>query len=232
MRAIIRAVAVLLPVLALCIQPTSGFAHERPTGKALVFGVGSSFSINSFNGGTVAYQQYLRDDLAWRLTLEVGLDRDDTTFTGEYESDFTDAYSEPDEEWDYSISLCSEWLTYRGSKVALYYGGGPRAAYTNTLDSYEIFDFWDEGVRVYRTEYYDRSLHLGITGVLGVQWTPASWCSLHAEYRVVAGYVSEVDGRLHEDVWPDGEGTRDDVQTTQGIEFDSLDVSVGLSIYF
>lgn len=223
---------VLLSILALCLLQTPALADARPTGSALVFGVGSNFRIDSFNGATVAYQRDLRGDLAWRFSVTIELDSGETEYSGEIESESPNTYSEAGDEWDHTISLCSEWLTYRGSEISLYYGGGPRVSYTNWLHSYRSFGFSGGYVNDWNHENSGQSLHLGVTGILGVQWTPVRWCTIHAEYRVVAGYVSESTGTRRWEAYSSNPYTLEEDRTTQGFELDPLGVRVGLSIYF
>ncbi len=224
--------ACLLSLLFVFLQPDACAAYGRPTGSALVFGLGGTLTITRFDGASVAYQTYLRENLAWRLTVGLDLSVDDTDLNGEGTGVTPGSYTETLEEWQHTVSVSSEWLTYRGSEVSLYFGGGPHALYQTWRREDADFIFYPDGMREYHIDRSGRSLSLGVVGVLGVQWSPANWCALHAEYRVVAAYVAASTTSVHERVSPPESYTYDECRTTEGFELESRSVSAGLSILF
>ncbi len=225
-------VACALLFSVLCLLPALSVAGERPAGTALQFGIGSSFSLSDFGGATICYQRFLSKDLALRLgaTIELAYDTQEETAegTGQYDGSSSGAL----EEWDNKASLSCEWLVYRGSDVSLYFGGGPHVSVATKQDAYSSFSFSSDAISYRSTRYRNRSLGLGATGVVGVQWAPAAWCALHVEYRAVAAYVMEEDSEFQERTGGSDDYTRDEICTSSGVEFDSEGVRAGVSIYF
>jgi hypothetical protein len=112
---------------------SSATTASRPDGQAIQFRVGSNFTLSHFDGTTLAYQRFIRRDVAWRLSLGVDLRHDSGEISEQRAGDDSFEGSSDISEWDHEISLSSEWLTYRGDRVAVFLGGGPRVSY----DSYQ-----------------------------------------------------------------------------------------------
>ncbi len=221
----------LLLFAVLCLQPATGVAGERPTGNALQFGVGSGFEPSSFMEGTISYQRFLSTDLALRLgaTIEVysGTMEHAAQGTGEYEGSDSEAFHT----WNDSVSLSCEWIVYRGSDVSLYFGGGPHTFYRSMEYGESRFRPYDDAIR-WRDRTRKMSFGLGASGVIGVQWAPAEWCALHAEYRAIAAYINGTVIEYWDEVGGTYKNTRTTKRTSNGVEFDSKGVRAGVSIYF
>ena len=202
-------------------------AVNRPDGQAIQFGIGSSFNLSNFDGATIAYQRFLRPDLAWRLSVGADLLHDSGDMserrTGEHGFDESTDFSE----WNHEISLASEWLAYRGDQVAVFFGGGPRISYLSRRDEYSYYSM--EAWHLRRSD--SESFGAGFQGALGIQWAAADWLALHAEYGARCTYSHEVREQVQ---WTEGEDEDYHRETTtfDRLFLDSRGVRFGLSAYF
>ena len=222
----ICALAVLCALLA--VTSTCTAAPNRPLGQAIQFGIGNSFNLRSFGASTLAYQRFVGRNVAWRLSL--GLDvqydsgKDSELETGHYEVDG----SFDTTEWHHEVSLSSEWLVYRGERVSVFYGGGPRISYySDQDDSWNSTSSGEWRFRRHIRENYG----IGLQGCAGVQWAATDWLVVHAEYGVRCMYLHFVDEYIRTETGEDG-GTYVETDEFDRIELDSRGVRFGLSAYF
>jgi hypothetical protein len=219
-------------VVAACclvtVCPRSGSAAaSRPNGQAIVFGVGNYLRPTHLDGTTIAYQRFVSRDVAWRISLGADLRHDMSEASGQQTGEDSYRGSYDISEWDYNVSLSSEWLVYRGEGVSLFFGGGPRVAYTSRQDA-----SWDVGTNYWWAERIrDDSFEAGLEGCLGVQWAAAGWLALHAEYNLRCMYTHKK--RDYE--WARGSDeflSELDTRKTDGFLLDSRGVRFGLSVYY
>lgn len=201
-----------------------------PTGQAIQFSIGSSFRLGAFEGGTISYQRFIGDRVAWRLGLTVDANYSaveyEETAVGDVEMDGSIDLTD----WSSSFSASSEWLLYRGSTVSMYFGGGPRVSYSTRQDEYaRFYPDDDESWRAERVR--GTGLGIGAGGIVGVQWAPADWVALHAEYRVNAMYRHETFERTTAEGGSDNY-VREATDTVNRFVLDSTGVRFGLSMYF
>jgi hypothetical protein len=143
---------------------------------------------------------------------------------GDY--DFDGSFKTTD--WNHSISLSSEWLVYRGERVAVFYGGGPRISYYSDQD--DDWYFSSSGEQRFRRRSAE-SYGAGLQGCAGVQWAATDWLAVHAEYSVRCMYLHVVEEYIRSESGDDGYSS---VETNEfnRIELDSRGVRFGLSVYF
>jgi opacity protein-like surface antigen len=214
---------------------TSAAEGGRPDGQAILFRVGSSFTLGSFDGATLGYQRFLGQDVAWRVILGIDLRYDNVEESEEHAGDGNNHNIDESldySEWGHEISISSEWLKYRGDRVSVFYGGGPRVSYSAYRDDGIEFYTSSGNWRFYRTN--SKTYRVGLVGCFGVQWAATDWLALHAEYRVLCSYSHRVydterlvTNEENEEYDYDREGT-----VTDGFLLDSLGVRFGLSAYF
>jgi hypothetical protein len=208
-----------------------GAAAERPGGQAIQFGIAGNFTLGNFAEATLAYQRFISPDVAWRVGLGVNL--------GYEQSDISVKRTEPaepspfsgsrdGEEWNHTVAVGSEFLWYRGSAVALFFGAGPRVSYA----TYQ-YDYWDYDVYAGDWSHFrerNGDLAAGVQGCLGVQWAAVKWLALHAEYDARAMYHRRV---YEDDLFYPGNPAEhsNDKTTTDEFLLDSRGVRFGLSVY-
>ncbi len=223
---VIRVLVVLCALLAAASTCTA--TTNRPLGQAIQFGIGSSFSLRDFGGSTLAYQRFVGRNVAWRLSLGLDLQYDSgkesEQVTGEYDIDA----SFDTTEWRHLVSLSSEWLVYRGERLAVFYGGGPRISYYSDQDD----DWYSASGGEWRYWRYSReSYGVGLQGCAGVQWAATDWLAVHAEYSVRCMYLHVKEEYVRAETGDDGYSS---VVTDEfnRIDLDSRGVRFGLSVYF
>ncbi len=224
---------IALVLIALCVSSAPASAVGRPMGRALQFGVGGSFKLESFNGTTFAYRRSMSPNVDLRLGASVDLEYQsgDETATGTGTNSGED--SAPLEEWNNNVRLRCEWIAHRGSEVSFYAGGGPQLSFAHSQYVSTDFYFSDDGedaVRHYKTR--NAEYGIGVGGVIGVQWAPVEWCALHVEYRAAAGYTRGEYRHYSDRDGGSNEYTRVESEIADSFEFDSQGVEAGLSIYF
>jgi len=205
-------------------------AVERPRGQALQFRITNYLTLDEFEGATLAYQRSLSSELALRLSVDLGLQRDTGDVSYEYSNDEDGAYSDEEFSRQYSVAVSVQWLRYRGEEVALYFGGGPRV-------SYSLWEFTDWGYYTWGTQKVEScqtTYELGLEGCIGVQWAATEWLAVHAEYVTMLTYwhseAEEERWRFEE--WEDPEEYRISTSSVDGVSLDSTGVRFGISIYF
>jgi hypothetical protein len=176
---------------ALVLLPSSTVAAGRPDGQAIQFGIASYFRLSNFDGATLAYQRFLRRDFAWRLSLGVDLRDDDGEVSEQRTGERAVDGSSDIAEWNHAFSLSSECLAYRGDRVSVYFGGGPRISYSSRQN--EGGYFYPEYSRFSR--YAEESFGGGLQGCVGIQWVADDWLTIHAEYSVRCMYSHIVEKR-------------------------------------
>jgi hypothetical protein len=208
--------------------PGSGSAApSRPDGQAIQFQVGYYFTLSNFDGTTLGYQRFIRRDVAWRVSVGADI-RHDSGETSEQQTGATSFDGSGDiSERSYAITLASELLRYRGDRVSVYYGGGPRISYTSGQS--ESWAFYVDEERF--TRYTDTSYGVGLQGCIGIQWAAVDWLALHAEYHARFTYEHIVDEyeRTETGEYP---YSRTETVKTDRFFLDSRGVRFGLSAYF
>ncbi|MBC8450787.1 MAG: hypothetical protein ISS31_09155 [Kiritimatiellae bacterium] len=232
-----RHVILMIRVLCACLvlPLTSAAAGGRPDGQAIQFRMGSYFTLNSFDGGMLAYQRFVARDVAWRVSLGIDLRYDNVEQSEEHAGDGNNHNIDESldySDWGHEISISSEWLKYRGDRVSVFFGGGPRVSYSASRDDGFDFSTGSGDWRLYRTN--SKTYRAGLVGCLGVQWAATDWLALHAEYRVLCSYSHRVNDREWLETNEENEEYDYDRESTvtDGFLLDSLGVRFGLSAYF
>jgi len=202
----------------------------RPSGEAIQFSIQSGFVVRDFGALTLAYQRYVAPDVALRLGLTLDLHHESGDYGQLYITEQEgEVYDESVEhgEWDHSGHLSCEWIWYRGERLALYYGGGPRIFYSSWRDEHSSFYTDYSWHRRQTVESYGA----GIQSCLGMQWAVCDWLVLQAEYDAWFTYTrySSTVQELRT-----GEAPRftEEKDTSDRFTLDSRGVRMGLSVYY
>ncbi len=238
-----RHVILMMGVWCACLvlPLTSAAEGGRPDGQAIQFRVGSSFTLSSFGGVmsydtvTLAYQRFLGRDVAWRLNVGIDLRYDNVEQSEEHAGDGNNHNIDESldySEWNHEISISSEWLKYRGDRVSVFFGGGPRVFYSAYRDDGFGFNTYSGDWRFVRR--IGKEYGVGLVGCVGVQWAATEWLALHAEYRVLCSYSRDVYDEQTLETNEDNEEYDYDARGNVVDRFllDSLGVRFGLSAYF
>jgi hypothetical protein len=175
-------VLALLAAPAECVAQDSGRADPLREGAwAVQFGITSNFTLNTFSGGIVSLKRHFSSHSAVRGGLSGSLQSIDET----------DGWSRPDTAASAdnardtrSLGIELQYLYYPRptSEVALYFGTGP------SLQSFkDDQEYRAEGTVNSRTRH---EWTLGLVNSFGVEWRPAKFIGIHAEYGLEVLYVS------------------------------------------
>jgi len=184
--AVVFALSLLIAVSSAAGSSGSSYALVKGS-QALQFGVGYDFMLSPFQGATISYERFVRDNRALRLGVQISMDysegpvRDDVLnegVTGSGEADLA--------HWLHAYSVFCGLVSYRPGRVALYYGGGPKVTYSNRLEEDYYFRISSSGSSSSRYRNWERSWGAGLQGVIGMQWI------LNDRFRLLGEYATSV----------------------------------------
>jgi hypothetical protein len=210
---------------------------------ALQFGIGSNFTLTSFQGTTLGAKYQLSDENAIRggITLNGNTNSGSTSYSGSVADSDAGTVSGSTSSKSANISFVLQYIWYMNPKgnVHLYAGVGPLVScnyYDNAYNSSSLnitnnVGYWTTA------QYEDKSTQWGVGGaaVFGVEWFAFSWLSLHADYneniqyqwRSTSSNRSE-NSTLNTSPYPYSNNTS---SSTKGLALNSGGVSFGLNIY-
>jgi hypothetical protein len=214
---------------------------------ALQFGVGSNFTLTSFQGSTIALQYHLSESNAIRAGV---------TFNGNF-SDGTDLFNQVTGDTGHttasgdnsshsaSISFTVQYLWYQNAlaPVHFYVGIGPSVSYSyndqrnaqaSTPQTPYFYSFGNDWTRLNYTNTTNQWA-LGVRGMVGVEWFPARWFSLHADYGEAIQYHWNSNKTTADGILSSSTGantTITDKGSSKGWAISSIGVSFGASVYF
>lgn len=205
--------------------------------QALQFGVDKEIFVRPLQGTTLSYLKHTADARAWRLGLDLLYDHSsgradlmvvypvygsgatrDTTISERTESPATNT----------RISLGWERLYYSNpvSRVNMYWATGPLVRYfRRTSTSAQVGGRYGSDLR---SDAF-RSLGVGWSASMGVEWFWRKEMSLQAEYGAVAEYAHQ-SYRYQEQ--SDGVPRRQETRSLNDFNVSSKSVRLGLSVYF
>ena len=201
-----------------------------PKGRcALLFQVGSNFTLQSFNGATLAfkYQMNKRSALRFGVTLNGSSNTDDFNYT----------FSNPDtmingneKRQSYGISITALYLYYNRiiRDVAVYCGGGPLLGLTYSRDN-QLYATNNQPNRDNKSNGYNA----GLSFVGGVEWYLTKNISLLGEYGFSAGYNYSIN-HYNVEMVPANTTYINSFRTEKisGYSFGGSTVRLGVSVYF
>jgi hypothetical protein len=197
---------------------SSSAPSNKATGigpNAFLIGINGLFNFNDFLGGSISYKHHFTSNKALRIGLY--LTGNQTNDTASYSP--SSSYSNTtDKNINGGGSLRAQFLYYPnpGSKVKLYYGGGPYVQGTYSKDIMQ----GRSGTETVRKS----TISVGASLALGLEWLFASKFGLNIEYGLLPCY-SWVE---NSDYGPTTY-SKDDHMGGWRLSFDSL--RFGLTIY-
>lgn len=214
---------------------------------ALQFGIGSNFTFTAFQGTTISLLHHLSDANAIRAGLSFsGNFSDGTDLANQVLGDTGHIPSSGDNSthtMNLTLGVQCLWYLNSRSPVHLYVGLGPSVSYyyysyrnaqvavpPNSYLYYSNYE-WTQADYVYT----NKQLSVGARGLVGVEWFPSRWFSLHAEYSQTIQYgwgstKTTTDGVPYNiDV---AKLTVTDNGSSKGWNITSGYISLGASIYF
>lgn len=204
-----------------------------PGSWSLQFQITEDIGLKPFNGMIVSMKRHFSERSALRLGVRFDLDWNDTETSHLMQvSDTTYDWAEASENSDYQkFTIDLSYLRYvrPGSYVNFFWGAGPLVGYSRSSDTDEM-DYPYGNYR--KTDSYSRSWSVGALGLVGVEWFLVKHFSFHAEYRASFSYVESV---MEQDRTETGSsGTRHYHEKDEGarLDFQSVYVVLGLSVYF
>lgn len=177
-------VLVLAAACALAAAPNSGLAQETQSHMtagawALQFRISDNFTLSTFKGSVVSLKRHTSPNTAIRLGVSLSVLTRDDTINNTY-PDTTLNYDRDGDSTNGRLDL--QYLHYSnpGSRISLYLGTGPFAQYSKAMDT--------DAIPNNRRERTQKAWGVGVTGVLGAEWSVSSVVGIHAEYGLSAGY--------------------------------------------
>jgi hypothetical protein len=212
----------------------------KPGAWALQFGIGSNFTLTSIQGASIAAKYHLSESNAVRAGITLGGDLGDgTSFNVQGQADtafFLSSGNGSSHAATAALVVQYLWYANPNGVVHFYVALGPSFSYGySSGDNESIGSYISDHTS--RVEFSTSSTQWGIgaTGAAGLEWFPAAWFSLRAEYANGIQYQ-----------WESAENSRRTSVSTPGISgtfeknsssnkhwrFDNLGVSFGLNVYF
>ena len=209
---------------------------------ALQFGVGGNFTLSSFQGTSIAAKYHFTNRTAVRAGVTLYGAIGDGTSSNSSEQGATNMSSGSSGSSSNSVTtiLNIQYLWYLNSSapVQFYLAIGPSIAYSHTSSDED-----GTAINSYASSYVTRSTSvnrfnqfaIGASGAAGVEWFPATWISLRAEYSEGIKYQWSSAKSTHTTTnsLPDVPVSTLSTSTTgKGWALNDQGVSFGLNIYF
>jgi len=210
---------------------------------ALQFGIGSNFTLTSFQGATFGAKYQLSDENAIRggITLNGNTNSGSSSYSGTVGDSSAGTVPGNTSSKSVNVSFVLQYIWYMNPKgnVHLYAGVGPLVSYNHNDNSYNSAGLSisnDKGYWV-TAQYDTKNTQWGIGGaaVFGVEWFAFNWLSLHADYNENIQYQwrssssnRSENSTLETSYYPYSNNSS---SSTNGWALNSAGVSFGLSIY-
>lgn len=220
-------------------------SHSRSW--AFQLGIGSNFTLTSFQGSTVGLLYRISEANAVRggITLSGSTSDGTSLYAGAVHD--TSASNMPGNSSSKSvnISFVIQYLWYGrpGGPLVFYGGTGPYLSYSYSRSSQlynNLYSYYDTGSTIgyWSTTSYNSSSTqwgAGVAIAAGVEWPALSWLSLHADYTEGIQYHwgSNSSGQSSSATYPNAINTRSsNAGSTTGWTFSGQGVAFGLNAYF
>jgi hypothetical protein len=183
-----------LPAMILAQEAETRQNSLREGSMALLFQVGTDFTLRPFQGGALAAKYHLTPDQAIRLTIGISGGVNDGTSASAPTAPDTNTTTRSIDGSTNSINLQAsfQYLWYLPSvePIHLFVGVGPQVQYRRehgeSTDITSVHNIWTSmlGTRI------TKSWGVGAAGALGLEWFFSQSFSLQAEYGLLAMYAS------------------------------------------
>ncbi len=198
-------------------KPISGSKSDHSLDKwALLFQIDNNFTLKDFSGTLISLQKNLSSQKAvrWGLSLDGGYNEQKNNPNQKKTTGNADIH----------ISMNYLWYHKAYRHIRFYYGIGPVVGfgYDHSKNSQ------NSGVNI--TKQINTSEQIGLNGVAGVEWFVKPQISLLAEY------VPEMTGNFSSNFTKTSNSTTGassrNKTSARGIQFHSIPVRFGVSVYF
>ena len=227
-------------------SPPTDSTSLRQGAWALQFGVGSNFTLTTFQGSTLAIKYHLSEANALRIAITLnGSFTDGTELQTGVSDTANNTASGDNSSHSGSIAIFLQYLWYMNPRdvVHFYTGVGPSISYSHSQDQRSQNALTSQQ-EFYSSGYYWSHVNstttsnqwaLGLRGIAGVEWFPIKWFSFRAEYSEGIQYQwtsskSAAQGLTY--TTPVSSITVSDNVSSKGWVISSLGVSFGVSVYF
>ena len=247
MKLAIRSTALTCAVLALA---TMTLAQDHPASPdtlrhsawALQFGVGSNFTLTSFQGSLIGCQYHYSPGSALRLSLSFNGQFGDNTNVGtvNQSGSLSSLTSNDNASHNSTVSLVMQnvWYVNPGDVVHAYFAAGPELTYSHMYSQASGIQQAIPPATNWSTnssENTNVTWGAGARGAVGVEWFAVRWLSLHAEYLFDVQYQwgSMSSSTSYVSGGPGYGSTSTGVQesSSKGWQMTSLGVLLGVSVY-
>jgi hypothetical protein len=203
-----------------------------PGSWSLQFQIAENISLEPFNGMIFSVKRHFSDRSALRLGFRFDIDWNDAEGSGTREtSTGSNEKREESEDSDYEkITIDLSYLRYvrPGSYVNFFWGAGPLVSFSRS--SRTDVDSWPSESR--EQNRYSRSWSVGALGLIGVEWFLQEHFSFHAEYRASFSYSEGYTETNSSTTFSSGTYVQQDLYESSSWNFESVNVILGLSVYF
>jgi hypothetical protein len=208
---------------------------------ALQFGIGGNFTLTAFQGTSIAAKYHLSESNAVRagVSLNANLRDNGSDGVSKVEGGGSGQINSLNAR-SVSATLSFQYLWYAAPTgvVHFYVGAGPVISFSReTQDTDDTFISTGASLSSRREQRAWRrtSWGLGAGGAVGVEWFPARWASLRAEYGDEIKYEwgrSTTDQQSTTSAPGSTPSSSANSETSKAWLFNTLGVTFGLNIYF
>lgn len=210
---------------------------------ALQFGIGSNFTLTTFQGTTLGAKYQLSDESAIRggITLNGNTNSGPASYSGSIADSDAGIVPGSTSSKSANITFVLQYIWYMNPKgnVHLYAGVGPLVSYSYYNNARNSSSLGFSNNILYWTNIHtdDKNTQWGIggTAVLGVEWFAFNWLSLHADYNENIQYQwrssssnNSAESTLNTSPYPYSNSSS---SSTTGWALNSGGVGFGLNIY-
>ena len=225
-----KLIFVLILPLTLIFSQTN--EEDKPidlTGKfALMFQIDENFNLNSFDGMSFAGKYFFNNELGVRLLVSTAYTESDESANKRItfnDNQRTEGVTSDRNKISYRIEPSLVYKLTSMETIRIFLGCGPIVSFSNDEDSYILFQDPNSSSRNRQIKNYS----IGLNAFLSVEWFVRKDIALSAEYGFEYLYVeTEYLDRKYEN----NQLTDELDQKTDSKLFQSLPVSLGISIYF
>jgi hypothetical protein len=215
----------------------------KPGVWALEFGIGSNFTLVSFQGASISAKYHTSATNAWQAGITVnGNAQNGSSLQLPVLGDtITSGNSSVNSNNSENVSLKVQYLCYANSEsiIHFYTGAGPIVGYSHSLTSQQSFNdnsspshnMWN----IQNTSRTADTWSIGASGIVGAEYFPAKVFSLHAEYNVNLTYQQQKSESKMSTISNDGGANyygSNGSGGSHGWTLGSGGVSFGLNVYF
>ncbi len=229
------------PPTVLCQEQFTDTSALRAGSWSLQFGVGSNFTLTSFQGATIAAKYHLSGTSALRAGITVNGSNDQSTSltTTDLADTLSTSGSQDGSSSQLSVSLNLQYLWYLNPDglVHFYLALGPSVSYMHSASDRTgstLNTGGNPAVIGFTTTSRSTDWAAGLRGGAGVEWFATRWLSIQAEYAYVVDYewTSSSDNVTSTPTVPGGtSSSQENSVKTKGWRFNNLGVIFGINVY-